>query len=82
PDVLISDIGMPGEDGYTLISKVRALPLAKGGGVPAIALTAFSRTEDRVRLLGAGFQMHVPKPVEARELGLAVASLGARSRDA
>jgi CheY-like chemotaxis protein len=73
PDVLISDIGMPGEDGYELIKKVRALPADKGGRVPAIALTAYARTEDRLQALRSGYQMHVPKPVELAEL-VAVAS--------
>lgn len=68
PDVLISDIGMPDEDGYDFIRQVRALPLAKGGAVPAIALTAFARVEDRLKALRSGYQMHVPKPVELAEL--------------
>ncbi|MDT5262715.1 MAG: hypothetical protein QOC61_1719, partial [Acidobacteriota bacterium] len=57
PDLLISDIGMPGEDGYELIKKVRALPAGRGGKIPAIALTAYARTEDRLRALRAGYQM-------------------------
>jgi len=73
PDVLISDIGMPREDGYELIRRVRALPAESGGRVPAIALTAYARTEDRLQALKAGYQMHVPKPVELAEL-VAVAS--------
>jgi CheY-like chemotaxis protein len=64
PDVLISDIGMPGEDGYALIRQVRALPPEQGGGVPAVALTAFARSEDRTLALVSGFQMHIPKPVD------------------
>jgi CheY-like chemotaxis protein len=59
---------MPGEDGYTLISRVRALPSGEGGQTPALALTAYARSEDRVRALAAGFQMHVAKPVEPAEL--------------
>ena len=74
PDILISDIGMPGEDGYELIRKVRALP-ADGGRVPAIALTAYARTEDRMQALRAGYQMHVPKPVEMAELAAVTVSL-------
>lgn len=74
-DVLISDIGMPEEDGYTLINKIRSLPKEKGGRIPAIALTAYARVEDRVRALNAGFQAHVPKPVEAVELAAIVANL-------
>jgi PAS domain S-box-containing protein len=78
PDVLISDIGMPGEDGYELVRRVRALPPEKGGQVPAIALTAFVRTQDRLKVLSAGYQMHVPKPVEPIELATVVASLAGR----
>jgi len=74
-DVLVSDIGMPEEDGYTLIKKVRSLPKDKGGRIPAVALTAYARVEDRVRALTAGFQVHVPKPVEPVELAAVVASL-------
>jgi signal transduction histidine kinase len=75
PDVLISDIGMPGEDGYALIQKVRALPPGAGGRIPAIALTAFARAEDRTRALRAGFHAHIAKPVEAAELLAVIASL-------
>jgi PAS domain S-box-containing protein len=78
PDVLISDIGMPGESGYDLIRKVRALPADKGGQTPAIALTAYARVEDRLKILSAGFQMHVPKPIEPIELATVVASLAKR----
>jgi PAS domain S-box-containing protein len=77
PDVLISDIGMPGRDGYDLIRAVRALGPERGGLVPAVALTAYARMEDRLRALAAGFQVHVPKPVEPAELIQVVASLGA-----
>jgi PAS domain S-box-containing protein len=79
PDLLISDIGMPGEDGYELIRKVRALPAARGGEIPAIALTAYARTEDRLRALRAGYQMHIVKPVELAELVAVMASLVGRS---
>jgi CheY-like chemotaxis protein len=75
PDLLISDIGMPGEDGYELIRRVRALPAGRGGQTPAIALTAYARTEDRLRSLRAGYQMHVSKPVELAELVTVIASL-------
>jgi PAS domain S-box-containing protein len=78
PDVLISDIGMPDVDGYELIKKVRALPAERGGKVPAIALTAYARTEDRMHALRAGYQMHVPKPVELAELAAVTASLARR----
>jgi CheY-like chemotaxis protein len=75
PDVLLSDIGMPGEDGYGLIRRVRALPSERGGRTPAAALTAFARGEDRRHALNAGFQMHVAKPVEVNDLAAVVASL-------
>ncbi len=78
PDVLISDIGMPGEDGYALMRKVRKLPESEGGNVPAIALTAYARAEDRMKAIAAGFQMHVAKPAEAAELLTMVASLTGR----
>jgi PAS domain S-box-containing protein len=68
PDVMISDIGMPGEDGYDLIRRVRLLPPESGGKVPAIALTAYARVDDRLQALRSGYQMHVPKPVELSEL--------------
>jgi PAS domain S-box-containing protein len=74
PDILVSDIGMPDEDGYSLIKKIRG-----GSGaqkrIPAVALTAFARVEDRLSALAAGFNMHVPKPVEPAELTLVIASL-------
>ncbi|MBI3951308.1 MAG: response regulator, partial [Acidobacteria bacterium] len=75
PDVLVADIGMPGQDGYGLISEVRALAPERGGNTPAVALTAYARLEDRVRALTAGYQIHVSKPVEPRELVTVVASL-------
>lgn len=75
PDLLISDIGMPGEDGYTLIGRVRQLSPELGGRTPAVALTAYSRAEDRTRVLMAGFNSHVPKPVEPLELLAVVRSL-------
>jgi len=75
PDVLVSDIGMPGKDGYELIRIVRALPHVRGGGIPAIALTAFGRDEDRARSLAAGFMRHLAKPVEPADLVAAVADL-------
>lgn len=78
PDVVISDIGMPQEDGYSLIHKIRALPPDRGGDMPAVALTAYARTEDRVRAMHAGFQTHLVKPVEATELIAVVASLAKR----
>jgi signal transduction histidine kinase len=77
PDVLISDVGLPDEDGYALVQKIRALPPAAGGDVPAIALTGYSRAEDRMRGLVAGFQRHLVKPVEPDELVDVVASVAA-----
>ncbi|HLL15426.1 MAG TPA: ATP-binding protein [Pyrinomonadaceae bacterium] len=82
PDVLISDIGMPEEDGYELIGKLRASEAKAGGRIPAIALTAYARMEDRVRALNAGFQVHVPKPIEPIELLAVVASLTGRTGNA
>ncbi len=75
PDVLVSDIGMPGEDGYALIKKVRALAHDAGSDIPAAALTAYARAEDRRKALDAGFMMHIPKPVEPAELVAVIASL-------
>jgi PAS domain S-box-containing protein len=75
PNVLISDLGMPEEDGYALIRRVRQLPPHAGGSVPALALTAYARVEDRLRVLSAGFQMHVPKPIEPSELIAIVSSV-------
>ena len=79
PDVLVSDIEMPGEDGYSLIRKVRALPVEQGGATPAIALTAYGRSQDRLRSVTAGFNMHVPKPADPGELVAIVASVVARA---
>ena len=73
PELILSDIEMPGEDGYSLIRKVRANPAI--AATPAIALTAYARSVDRVRALGAGFQMHMSKPVEPAELVAAIKSL-------
>ncbi len=78
PDVLIADIGMPVEDGYGLIKKVRALPKERGGLTPALALTAYARTEDRVRALSEGYQVHLAKPVDRYELAAVVTTLGHR----
>jgi PAS domain S-box-containing protein len=79
PDILISDIGMPGTDGYDLIKQVRALPADRGAKVAAIALTAYTRIEDRLQALRAGYDMHVPKPVELAELCAVAASVARRS---
>ncbi|MBV9388092.1 MAG: PAS domain S-box protein [Chroococcidiopsidaceae cyanobacterium CP_BM_ER_R8_30] len=77
-DVLLSDIGMPIEDGYALIKKIRALAPEQGGQIKAAALTAFAREEDRIQALLAGFQMHVPKPIDPRQLVAVVAQLAGR----
>ncbi|HEX8921255.1 MAG TPA: ATP-binding protein [Pyrinomonadaceae bacterium] len=78
PDVIISDIGMPGEDGLTFISKVRELPPERGGRTPAVALTAYARAEDRLRVLRSGYQRHVAKPVELDELLTIVSNVARR----
>ena len=75
PDVIISDIGMPDEDGYAFINKVRSWPAEEGGATPAIALTAFAQAEDRRRAITNGFQRHIAKPVDPEELVAAVASV-------
>jgi CheY-like chemotaxis protein len=79
PDILVADIGMPGEDGYSLIRSIRALPRDRGGSIPAAAVTALARAEDRRRALLAGFQTHVAKPVDVVELVAVVASLVGRT---
>lgn len=79
PGVLISDIEMPGQDGYSLIRKVRAQSPERGGKIPAVALTAFGRPEDRIRSLTAGFNIHVSKPVDPAELIAIVASMIGRT---
>ena len=81
PDVLISDIGMPGEDGYALIRRVRAWEAGRDAGpIPAVALTAYARVEDRLQALVAGYNMHVTKPVEPAELAVVIASLSPKGR--
>jgi signal transduction histidine kinase/ActR/RegA family two-component response regulator len=80
PDVLVSDIAMPGEDGYSLIRRVRLLPVERGGAVPAVALTAYAKIEDRVTILAAGFQMYLSKPANPNELLAVVGSLAKRRR--
>jgi signal transduction histidine kinase/CheY-like chemotaxis protein len=75
PDVIVSDIGMPGENGYELVRRLRRLPPEQGGRIPAAALTAYSRPEDRRQALRAGFEMFLPKPVEPAELLAALATL-------
>jgi CheY-like chemotaxis protein len=80
PDILIADIGMPEEDGYMLMKKLRAREKSRGGHIPAIALTAYARREDRRRALSAGYERHVAKPVEPVDLLAAVASLANRTK--
>ncbi len=77
-DVMVSDIAMPEEDGYMLIQKVRARSPELGGRIPAAALTAYARAEDRTHALSVGFQMHLPKPIDPSELAVVVASLAGR----
>jgi CheY-like chemotaxis protein len=79
PDILVSDIGMPEEDGYSLIRKVRALPLEQGGNVPAAALTGYVSKEDYSKALSAGYHSHIKKPVELEELIAVVARLTGRT---
>lgn len=79
PHLLVSDFEMPGEDGYALIRKVRALGPSDGGQTPAIALTAYGRPEDRISSLSAGYNLHIVKPVDPAELGVVVSTLVARS---
>ncbi len=79
PDILISDIGMPEVDGYQFIRQVRQLPAEEGGTTPAVALTAFARSEDRTRAMMAGYQVHIAKPIEAQELLATVGSLVGRT---
>ena len=74
-DVLLADVAMPGEDGYTLLRKLRALHASRAATIPAAALTAFARDEDRQEALLAGFQMHLTKPIDASSLVAAVAML-------
>jgi CheY-like chemotaxis protein len=78
PDVMISDIGMPDQDGYELIRKLRALPVDKGGAVPAIALTGYASRKDRERALNAGYQQHMAKPIEQADMIAAIAALVGR----
>jgi CheY-like chemotaxis protein len=79
PDVVVSDIGMPDKDGYQFVRDLRLLPASEGGKTPAVALTAFARSEDRTRALLAGYQVHVAKPIEPHELVVTIASLVGRT---
>jgi two-component system CheB/CheR fusion protein len=78
PDVLLSDIGMPGESGYDLLRRVRALPVDRGGRVPALAFTAYSSSQDRLDSLDAGFQAHLAKPTDPARLVAMIAALAQR----
>jgi CheY-like chemotaxis protein len=78
PDVILSDIAMPEEDGYSFIRKVRSLPRDKGGDTPAAALTAYARDVDRRQALAAGYQMHIAKPIGASQLVTMIARLAGR----
>jgi len=78
-DLLLSDIGMPGENGYRLMRRIRALPSAQGGQIPAVAVTAYAREEDRMQALSAGFQMHISKPIEPRQLLKVIIQLAGRT---
>ena len=79
PDMLVSDVGMPAEDGYELIRKVRARGPERGGLIPAIALTGYAGTEDAARAREAGYQTHMPKPVAPSEVVAVVASLAMKN---
>ena len=74
-DVVVSDIGMPGEDGYSFVRRLRKLPTDENGEIPAVALTAYARAQDRERATEAGFDLHLTKPVDAAELIVAIAGL-------
>ena len=78
PDVMISDIGMPDQDGYELIRKLRKLPAEKGGRTPAIALTGYASRKDRERALSSGYQQHIAKPIEQVDMIKAIAALVGR----
>jgi CheY-like chemotaxis protein len=80
PDVLISDLGMPGMDGHELIKKIREFPEADGGGVPAIALTGYVSLEEQKRVRDSGFDVHISKPVDLPELIKLIAELARRNR--
>jgi PAS domain S-box-containing protein len=81
PDVIVSDIGMPNKDGYQFIREVRALSATEGGKTPAIALTAYARSEDRTRAMLAGFQVHISKPIEPTELIATVGNVAGRTTE-
>jgi CheY-like chemotaxis protein len=76
---VVSDIGMPDRDGYQFMRELRGLPIEQGGAIPAIALTAFARSEDRTRAMMAGYQVHIAKPIEPAELLATIASLATQA---
>lgn len=78
PDLLVSDIGMPERDGYEFIKDVRSLDATNGGRTPAVALTAYARSEDRTRAMLAGYQVHISKPINPEEFVATLASLAGR----
>jgi CheY-like chemotaxis protein len=81
PDALVSDLGLPEEDGYALIRQIRQNEAEHGGFLPAVALTGYARAEDRARVLAAGFQAHLAKPVEPVELTAVIATMTRHLRD-
>jgi CheY-like chemotaxis protein len=80
PDVIVSDIGMPGMDGLDLMREIRKSDAKRGGEIPALALTAYGRVDDKIKIIEAGYQAHVIKPVDASELAAVIASLAGRRR--
>ena len=82
PDVIVSDLAMPETDGFELIRRIRALPSDRGGGVPAVAVTAYARAEDSERSLSSGFQAHVTKPIDSERLLSTIADLAGRTPSA
>jgi CheY-like chemotaxis protein len=78
PDVLVCDIGMPGEDGYTFIRRLRSIEKTEGNALPAVALSAYARSDDRTQAIRSGFQNHLAKPVEPAELLAVIGSLANR----
>jgi CheY-like chemotaxis protein len=79
PDVVVSDLGMPGEDGYDLIRRIRLLPADKGGQLPSLAVSAYATEDHRKKVLRSGFQIHLEKPVAPAQLVMEVARLAGRS---
>jgi CheY-like chemotaxis protein len=81
PDVIVSDIGMPNEDGYHLIRAIRDLSPERGGNIPAIALTGYVSHDDQMKALAEGYQMHLPKPVEIARLVTILRQLAEQSKN-